>query len=219
MVVPNLMRDSSCEATVFLVDDDEAARESLVGLLEASGFAVSAFGNATAFLSAVRPGGRGCVVLDVRLPDRNGLEVLGELMALGIRLPVVMITAYADVPLAVAAMRAGATDFLEKPYAEEALLASIQNALRSDAMAAETAEDIRAVNARIATLTPRERDVLDRLLAGRQNKQTAYDLGISPRTVEIHRSRVMEKMGATSLSHLVRLILRARGNVRTTADG
>jgi two-component system response regulator FixJ len=160
----------------------------------------------------MRPDRRGCVLLDVRLPDGNGLDVLQELMARGIRLPVIMITAYADVPLAVAAMRAGAADFLEKPYPEQALLASIHNALRSDAMAAASAADIRSVNARLAKLTPREREVLDRLLAGRQNKQTARDLGISPRTVEIHRSRVMEKMGATSLSHLVRLVLRVRAN-------
>lgn len=208
------MRDPRYDATVFVVDDDEGVRESLSALLQASGFAAEAFGEGAEFLASVGPSRRGCVLLDVRLPDMNGLEVLTELAGRGVRLPVVMITAYADVALAVAAMRAGATDFLEKPYAEEALLTSVRSALRRDAEEADAADDARRINDRLAELTPREREVLDRLLVGRQNKQIAYDLGISPRTVEIHRAHVMEKMGAGSLSQLVRQILMVRGDIR-----
>lgn len=208
------MRDPRCDATVFVVDDDEGVRESLSALLQASGFAAEAFGEGAEFLASVGPSRRGCVLLDVRLPDMNGLEVLTELAGRGVRLPVVMITAYADVALAVAAMRAGATDFLEKPYAEEALLTSVRSALRRDAEEADAADDARRINDRLAELTPREREVLDRLLVGRQNKQIAYDLGISPRTVEIHRAHVMEKMAAGSLSQLVRQILMVRGDIR-----
>lgn len=208
------MRDPRCDATVFVVDDDEGVRESLSALLQASGFAAEAFGEGAGFLRSVGPSRRGCVLLDVRLPDMNGLEVLTELAGRGVRLPVVMITAYADVALAVAAMRAGATDFLEKPYAEEALLTSVRSALRRDAEEADAADDARRINDRLAELTPREREVLDRLLVGRQNKQIAYDLGISPRTVEIHRAHVMEKMAAGSLSQLVRQILMVRGDIR-----
>lgn len=208
------MRDPRYDATVFVVDDDEGVRESLSALLQASGFAAEAFGEGAEFLASVGPSRRGCVLLDVRLPDMNGLEVLTELAGRGVRLPVVMITAYADVALAVAAMRAGATDFLEKPYAEEALLTSVRSALRRDAEEADAADDARRINDRLAELTPREREVLDRLLVGRQNKQIAYDLGISPRTVEIHRAHVMEKMAAGSLSQLVRQILMVRGDIR-----
>lgn len=208
------MVGTAIEQTVFIVDDDEGVRESLAALLEASGFNTSAFSNATAFLAAFHPHQRGCILLDVRLPDISGLGVLAELKELGAQLPVVMITAYADVPLAVAAMRAGALDFLEKPYAEETLLASVRKALLRDAETAGTYDDVRRINAHLAELTPREREVLDRLLIGRQNKQIAYDLGISPRTVEIHRARVMEKMAASSLSQLVRQILTVRGDIR-----
>ena len=208
------MGDRFGGATVFIVDDDEGVRESMGALLEAHGFSTLTFANGSTFLAAIAPGRRGCVLLDVRLPDMTGLIVQAKLKELGVHLAVVMITAFGDVPLAVAAMRAGAIDFLEKPFAEDVLVASVRAALeRADAVAGAD-QDAARINARLAQLTPREREVLDRLLVGRQNKQIAHDLGISPRTVEIHRARVMEKMQAGSLSQLVRQVLAARGDIR-----
>ena len=204
------MSEPAAEPTVFIVDDDAGVRDSVVALIESHGFATEVFASGTAFLQAMAAGRRGCVLLDMRLPDMTGLTVQMKLRDLGINLPVVMITAFADVPLAVAAMRAGAADFLEKPYADDVLIAAVRMALaRAEAVASVDAQMAR-ITARLAQLTPREREVLDRLLAGRQNKQIAHDLGISPRTVEIHRARVMEKMQAGSLSELVRVVLTVR---------
>jgi len=202
-------------ATVFIVDDDEGVRESMAALLEAHGLTTQTFADGSSFLAAVAPGHRGCVLLDIRLPDITGLIVQTKLKERGINLAVVMITAFGDVPLAVAAMRAGATDFLEKPFAEEVLVASVRAALeRADALAV-AGEDAARISARMAQLTPREHEVLEQLLIGAQNKQIAYELGISPRTIEIHRARVMEKMQAGSLSQLVRQVLTARGSTRS----
>jgi len=197
-------------AGILVVDDDEGVRDSVAALLASHGFAVETFASAADFLLAVSATSRGCVLLDVRLPDMTGLEVLGKLSERGIHLPVVMITAYGDVPLAVAAMRAGATDFLEKPYAEEDLVERIADALARHEQETQADGEDALVVSRLAMLTPRERDVLDLLVAGKQNKQIAYGLGISPRTVEIHRARVMEKMAATTVSHLVRMVIIAR---------
>lgn len=195
---------------VYIVDDDEAVRESVAALLSSHGYTVETFGHPEDFLRAATPHSRGCALLDVRLPELSGIEVLKTLSEAGVRLPVVMITAYGDVPLAVSAMRAGAVDFLEKPYAEEDLLASIADALAHQQKEENDEGERALVASRVATLTPRELEVLDLLVAGKQNKQIAYDLGISPRTVEIHRARVMEKMAATNLSHLVRMVITAR---------
>jgi len=198
------------EPTVFIVDDDAGVRDSVAALIESYGFATEVFASGTAFLQQMTAGRRGCVLLDIRLPDMTGLMVQAKLRELGFNQPVIMITAFADVPLAVAAMRAGAADFLEKPYADDVLIAAVRMALaRAEAVASVDAQMAR-ITARLAQLTPREREVLDRLLAGRQNKQIAHDLGISPRTVEIHRARVMEKMQAGSLSELVRVVLTVR---------
>ncbi len=196
--------------TVFIVDDDEGVRDSVAALIESYGFATAVFATGTAFLEKVAAGQRGCVLLDVRLPDMTGLTVQTRLRERGITLPVVMITAFADVPLAVAAMRAGAADFLEKPYSDDVLIASVHLALARAETIADIEEQAARTNARLAQLTPRERQVLDFLLVGRQNKQIAHDLGISPRTVEIHRARVMDKMQAGSLSELVRIVLTVR---------
>lgn len=202
-------------ASVFIVDDDEGVRESMAALLEAHGLTTVTFADGFSFLAAVTSGHRGCVLLDIRLPDITGLIVQAKLKERGIPLAVVMITAFGDVPLAVAAMRAGATDFLEKPFAEEVLVASVRAALeRADAVAV-AGEDAARITARLAQLTPREQEVLERLLVGSQNKQIAFDLGISPRTVEIHRARVMEKMQADSLSQLLRQVLTAREYIRS----
>ncbi len=195
---------------VYIVDDDEAVRDSVAVLLSSHGYSVESFGRPKEFLRAAKPHSRGCALLDVRLPELSGIEVLEKLSEAGVRLPVVMITAYGDVPLAVSAMRAGAVDFLEKPYAEEDLLASIAEALARQQKEKSDEGETALVASRVATLTPRELEVLDLLVAGKQNKQIAYDLGISPRTVEIHRARVMEKMAATNLSHLVRMVITAR---------
>ena len=202
-------------ATVFIVDDDGGVRESMAALLEAHGLTTQTFADGSSILAAVAPGHRGCVLLDIRLPDITGLIVQTKLKERGINLAVVMITAFGDVPLAVAAMRAGATDFLEKPFAEEVLVASVRAALERADVEAGAGEDVARITARLAQLTPREHEVLEQLLVGSQNKQIAYELGISPRTVEIHRARVMEKMQAGSLSQLVRQVLTARGSARS----
>lgn len=202
-------------ATVFIVDDDEGVRESMAALLEAHGLTTQTFADGSSFLAAVASGHRGCVLLDIRLPDITGLIVQTKLKERGINLAVVIITAFGDVPLAVAAMRAGATDFLEKPFAEEVLVASVRAALERADVEAGAEEDAARITARLAQLTPREHEVLEQLLVGSQNKQIAYELGISPRTVEIHRARVMEKMQADSLSQLVRQVLTARGSARS----
>jgi two-component system response regulator FixJ len=200
--------------TVFIVDDDEAVRLSLSVLLEAEGIRTQAFAAASPFLRAVRSGDRGCVLLDIRLPDMTGLEVLGALAAINPVLPTVIITAFADVPLAVAAMKAGAVDFLEKPYSADALLSAVRRALDVAGRRGESDPQVADVSVRVASLTPREREVLELIAEGRQNKQIAFDLGISPRTVEIHRARVMEKMAATSLSHLLRMLIASRSPSR-----
>jgi two-component system response regulator FixJ len=192
-----------------VIDDDEAVRDSLHALLEANGVAVETFPSAEEFLDAHQPSRTGCLLLDVRMPGMDGLDLQEKLHDEAATLPVIIITGHADVPIAVRAMKAGAVDFVEKPVREGPLLASIRVALhsaqgaRSEQLAGEDAAT------RIAALTRREREVLERLVIGRANKQTAYELGISPRTVEIYRARVMQKMEAESLSHLVRMALAA----------
>jgi two-component system response regulator FixJ len=197
------------ERLVYVVDDDEAVRESLSALLEARSFTVRAFGLARDFLAAAPTLRPGCLIADIRMPEMDGLELQRELEARSFHFPLIVITGHGDVPLAVRAMKAGALDFIEKPFAAEAIIASIDMALGR--LAASGGEDPLATTAtaRLALLSPREREVLQGLLAGLPNKSIAYDLAISPRTVEIHRARVMDKMGARSLSELIRLSLAA----------
>ena len=197
--------------TIFVVDDDEAVRGSLQALLEAEGFVARTFESAGAFLASDASGLPGCLIADIRMPDMDGLELQEELVRRKAPLPVIVVTGHGDVPLAVRAMKAGAIDFLEKPYDEAVLLGSIRRALSEAqeasmrvAVAQETAE-------RLASLTEREGQVLELLTAGRPNKVIAYELDISPRTVEIHRARVMEKMRAKSLAELVRMVVAAQG--------
>lgn len=199
------------KSVVHLIDDDDAVRRSLAFLLAASGYAVRVHELATAFL-AIAPGLRGgCIVSDVRMPGMDGLALQRRLRELGVRTPMIIMTGHADVALAVEAMKAGAIDFLEKPFDDELLLSAIRIALEGQAGEDEPSDEAAAVRARLARLTPRETEVLEGLLAGRPNKTIAYDLGISPRTVEVHRASLMTRMGARSLAELVRMTLAARG--------
>jgi len=192
------------EARVFVVDDDEAARQSLGWLMESVGLKVASFHSAQAFLDAFDPEMPGCLVLDVRMPGMGGLELQEKLAAGLVSLPVIIVTGHGDVPMAVRAMKAGAVDFLEKPFNDQALLDRIQQALEADTRRRSEARPRAAVLARIATLTPREREVMQLVVAGKPNKAIATALGISKKTVEAHRAKMMEKMQAGSISELVR---------------
>jgi two-component system response regulator FixJ len=195
--------------TIFIIDDDEAVRDSLGTLLEAHGWTVEAYGSAEAFLAGFDPRRAGCLLVDVRMPGMDGLALQEHLAARRIDLPVIVVTGHADVPLAVRAMKAGAVDFIEKPYSVEAIVNAVHRALDRALPAAKASPVADAAAARLAQLTPRERDVLEQLVVGHPNKVIAHHLQISPRTVEIYRARVMDKMGASSLSHLVRMALAA----------
>ena len=197
------------ERRVYIVDDDEAVRDSLSVLLEFKAFAVRSFASALEFLEAAPSLPAGCLIVDIRMPEMDGLELQQHLIDRSLDFSLIVITGHGDVPLAVRAMKAGAVDFIEKPFASEAILNSLDMALAR--LAAPNEQDPAAVAAatKLALLSPREREVLEGLLAGLPNKTIAYDLAISPRTVEIHRARVMDKMGARSLSELVRLALSA----------
>lgn len=194
---------------VYIVDDDDAVRDSLSVLLEACGHHVRSFGLAREFLEAAPALPLGCLIADIRMPEMDGLELQRHLAEGALRFPMIVITGHGDVPLAVRAMKAGALDFIEKPFATPTILASVEAALAR--LDAEDGRDPAAVAAteKLNLLSPREREVLDGLLAGLPNKTIACDLAISPRTVEIHRARVMDKMGARSLSELIRLALAA----------
>ncbi len=199
-------------ARVYVVDDDEAVREGLGALLRAHGYAVEAFDSAQAFLAAVgdRPQDRpACLLVDVRMPGMSGLDLQREMKRRSPGLPVVVITGHGDVPMAVAALKAGAADFLEKPFDVDVLLSSLAEALRSRRIPAADGGDAGDIARRLAELTPREREVMDLVIAGLSNKVIAHRLQIAVRTVEIHRGRVMDKMGARSLAELVRMAIRA----------
>lgn len=192
------------EKSIYIIDDSEEVRDSLAVLLESAGYRTRTFASALEFLGDVRPGWSGCVVADVRMPGMTGIELLKELTLRGIRLPVVIITAHADVPMAVASLKAGAVDFIEKPFRDDVLLASLKPAL------ATPPGDVgrpggAGPQARLRTLSEREREVMLLLVAGHTNKVVADRLGISTRTVEVHRAHIMEKTGATSLADMVRL--------------
>ncbi|MHB1218397.1 MAG: response regulator FixJ [Alphaproteobacteria bacterium] len=193
--------------TIFVVDDDEAVRDSLQALLQARGFEVRAFESAPKLLAAVDKTTRGCVLTDVRMPEMDGLELQHRLA--GHMLPVVVMSGHGDIPMAVQAMRAGAVEFVEKPYSDDTILHAVARAVALIEPRARMAAGKAEAQARLARLTPREREVLDRLVQGMQNKAIAHALEISPRTVEIHRANVMEKMEARSLSDLVRMALAA----------
>ncbi len=197
------------ESTIYIVDDHEAVRDSLSALLQANGLTVETYACAGDFLEAFNPSSHGCLLLDLRLPDMSGIEVQQKLSAMGARLSTVMISGYGDIPLAVKAMKAGAVDFIEKPYVDELILDRVRSAVELSHRAQEEEASADNLAVRLASLTPREREVLEALVSGQPNKVIAHQLGISPRTVEIHRARVMAKMEARSLSHLVRMALLA----------
>jgi two-component system, LuxR family, response regulator FixJ len=195
------------EASVHVIDDDEAMRDSLAFLLQSTNVPVRTHESAAAFLATLPEVRSGCIITDVRMPEIDGLELLRRLKKQGVHLPVIVITGHGDVPLAVEAMRLGAVDFLEKPFDDHVLLASVRAALaREHADGTRHAERADVIK-RVANLSQRERQVLAGLVAGKPNKIIAYDLGISPRTVEIYRAHVMTKMNAASLSDLVRMAL------------
>jgi len=197
------------EPVVHVVDDDPAIRDSLGFLLDTAGLASRTYESAAALLARAGELEPGCIVTDVRMPEMNGLEMVRRLTEMGVRQPVIVMTGHADVPLAIEAVRAGVKDFVEKPFDDEALLASIRSAVAEQLETSVQAGQGAEVRDRLASLSTRERQVLEGLVAGHANKVIAYDLEISPRTVEVYRANVMTKMQARSLSELVRMAILA----------
>ena len=204
------MTEATPGPVVHVVDDDPAMRDSLAFLLDTAGHEARLYASAVAFLADEGRGAPGCIVTDVRMPEMTGLELVRRLKAEGVETPVIVITGHADVPLAVEAMKAGVADFIEKPFDGDALLAAIGAALREGSDRQRAAEERAEVMERLASLSGREREVLEGLVAGHANKVIADDLQISPRTVEVYRANVMSKMRAASLSELVRMTLVAQ---------
>jgi two-component system response regulator FixJ len=193
--------------TVFVVDDDSAVRDALRFLMRSVGLTVEAFSSAAEFLDAYRDDRAGCLVLDIRMPGMTGLELQDKLIERRSILPIIFITGHGDVPMAVEAMQAGAMDFIQKPFRDQDLLDRIHQAIDKDAKTRQSLGELAAIRTRLASLTPREREVMDLVVHGKANKVIAGDLDLSQRTVEIHRARVMEKIEASSLAHLVRMVL------------
>src|SRR5262245_23826855 len=197
---------SETDGVVFVVDDDAPMRRSLENLIRSVGLRVEAFATAQEFLRGKRPDVPGCLVLDVRLPGLSGLDLQKRMAAANSELPIIFITGHGDIPMTVQAMKAGAVEFLTKPFRDQALLDAIQQALERDRHARERRADIETLRRRFDSLTPREREVMAFVVAGLLNKQIAGELGMSETTVKIHRRQVMEKMGADSLAELVRMV-------------
>jgi FixJ family two-component response regulator len=199
------------DALVRVVDDDEAVRSSLKLLLKSAGLTTQAYASATEFLAAYEDDQPGCLVLDIRMPGMNGLELQDELNRRGAMIPVIFVTGHGDVPMAVEAMQRGAMDFLQKPFRDQDLIDRVLKALALDRGNRAQRESRRAIRSRLAILSPREMQVLRLLTLGKSNKQVAGDLGLSQRTVEIHRAHLMQKMEAKSVAQLVRMFLVADG--------
>ena len=200
------MEEVQRTATVSIVDDDDAGRESLRWLIESVGLKVEAYASPIEFLEQFDGSLPGCLVLDIRLPKISGLDVLQTVRERGIETPAIMITAFGDVPMAVRAMKNGAVDFLQKPFNDQELLDRIQQSIEDDGRLREIDRERSEIRNRLDKLTTREREVLDRLVQGKQNKQIAREMDISPKTVEAHRAKVMEKMSAESLVKLVQMV-------------
>jgi two-component system response regulator FixJ len=197
------------DSVVHVIDDDAAMRDSLGFLLDSAGVRARTYESAIAFLERLEGLEAGCILTDVRMPEMSGLDLIARLKELGVGLPVIVMTGHADVPLAIQAMKAGVVDFIEKPFDDEVLLATLRAALAEAENRGERDAELAAIRGRLDSLSPRERDVLGGLVAGHANKVIAHDLGISPRTVEIYRANLMTKMNAASLSDLVRMKLAA----------
>jgi two-component system response regulator FixJ len=202
------MTTASRDPTVFIVDDDDRVRDSIGLLLESVRLPCVGFSSAAEFLTAFDPEQPGCIVLDLRMPGMSGIELQSRLRAMGSRVPIVFVTAHGDVPTAVEAVKAGAVDFIQKPFQDQKLLDMIHQALARDAKARAERRETEAIESRLDSLTPREREVMALVALGRRNKAIARELGISQRTVEVHRARVMEKMKARSVSELVQMVLK-----------
>ncbi len=195
---------------VYIVDDDEAMRDSLLWLLESQGFAVTAYASAEDFLAACRDDMAGCIVLDVRMPGMSGLELYEKLNARQCTLPVIFITGHGDVPMAVSALKKGAVDFIEKPFGDKDMLHLVGQCLELDRGRREKQQQTAAAAHRLASLTERELEVMDLILAGKLNKQVADVLNISIKTVEVHRARIMDKMAVRTVAELVQAVMRGR---------
>jgi two-component system response regulator FixJ len=198
------------DGLVHVIDDDEAMRQSLAFLLDAAGYAARTYESGPDFLKHVKALEPGCILTDVRMPEMNGLELVRRLKTEGVTLPVIVLTGHGDVPLAVEAMKAGVRDFLEKPFDDEVLLSAVASALDSGEQSLREDAERQKFETMLAALSPREKDVLHGVVAGKANKVIAQELGISPRTVEVYRANVMTKTAAGSLSDLVRMALLAR---------
>jgi len=203
----------SAEPTVFVVEDDEAHRKSLAWLIESVGVGVETYASAEAFLEVFDPGRSGCVVTDLRMPGSSGLDLQEELLARGSLLPIILISGHAEIAAAVRAMRAGALDFIEKPFSDQHLLDRIREGIERNCELRQQAERHAQLAGRFASLTAREREVMEAIVAGRANKVIAADLAISPKTVEVHRARIIAKMQVDSLAELVRVSLELK-NIR-----
>jgi len=198
---------SLTKAVVFVVDDDQAMRNSLKWLIESVGVQVESFASADEFLTQYQPGRAGCLVLDVRMPGMSGLDLQEYLLEKNIHIPVVIITGHGDVPMAVRAMKGGAIDFIEKPFNDEVLLDAIRRAIAYEEQQRSQHVENLHIQERLSHLTPREHEVMEMVTEGRSNKEIANALGVSAKTIEAHRARVMEKMQAGSLAELVRMVL------------
>jgi FixJ family two-component response regulator len=203
------MQQQQIPETIYIVDDDEGVRNSLRFLLKSVGLATRTLASAAEFLSTYQADQPGCLVLDVRMPAMSGLELQQQLNLIGATIPIIFITGHGDVPMAVEAMQHGAFDFLQKPFRDQDLIDRIQKALDRDRLNRSALAHHAAIRARLESLTPRERQVLALMARGKANKVMAAELGVSQRTVEIHRSRIMEKTSAGSLAQLVRMVMDA----------
>jgi two-component system, LuxR family, response regulator FixJ len=209
---------NEAESTVFVVDDDADLRESLGWLFESAGLRFKSYSTAQEFLTDYKPEEPGCLLLDVRMPGVSGLDLQEELRRRGVPPPIIIMTGHAKVPMAVRALKGGAIDFIQKPFSDQSLLERIRQAIELDRRTRQVRMEAAKFTALLTYLTPREREVMDLVIAGKPNKIIAADLGISPKTVEIHRGRVMEKMQVESVAELVRLDLLCRANQTDGVD-
>jgi two-component system response regulator FixJ len=211
MTGPGAQKDTKRKPVIYIVDDDDGMRRALTVLMTTVGYQPLAFSRPAEFLAKYDPNQPGCLVLDVRMPEMSGLEVQQQLNRTGALLPVILVTGHGDIPMAVQAMKDGAFDFLQKPFRDQDLLDRINAALKQDAQNRESVDRLADLRQRAESLTPREREVMGHVVDGKANKVIAIDLGLSERTVEIHRANVMEKMAARSVAHLVKMHLTLGG--------